>query len=262
MDMAYTVLSKRKLKSFVEQKLVDGYDDPRMPTLRGLSNLGISISAVHDFVREIGASKTVTHMNWDKLLAINTSCIDSSCPRYNAVIGDSVELEMDSTSSRRPYPMLPRNKEKTKMVYDTATIRIQSDDYETILKTSEEFLLINKGKCLLVKNSESKDNCFSVKFTCDGKIKDVKNKIQWVDCKDGYTPIIIQTFYHLLSSSKYEDEKSICKPSETTKVIHGFGEYAMRDITRGTRIQIIRHGYFICSAEFPKLTFTKIGYFK
>ena len=57
LNLTNTVMSKRKLKQLVDEKFVDGWDDPRMPTISGLRRRGYTPEAIRDFCREIGVSK-------------------------------------------------------------------------------------------------------------------------------------------------------------------------------------------------------------
>jgi len=57
LNMTHTVMSKRKLKKLVEDKIVDGWDDPRMPTIRGMRRRGYTAKAIRDFCERIGVAK-------------------------------------------------------------------------------------------------------------------------------------------------------------------------------------------------------------
>src|SRR5690606_4545590 len=58
LNMNYTVMSKRKLRKLVEENLVSGWDDPRMPTLRAMRRRGYTPEAILDFIRKVGVAKT------------------------------------------------------------------------------------------------------------------------------------------------------------------------------------------------------------
>jgi glutaminyl-tRNA synthetase len=59
LNLNYTVMSKRKLRRLVEEKHVNGWDDPRMPTLRGMRRRGYTPEAIRDFVNRAGVAKTI-----------------------------------------------------------------------------------------------------------------------------------------------------------------------------------------------------------
>jgi len=59
MNLNYTVMSKRKLRRLVEEKYVSGWDDPRMPTLRGMRRRGVTPEAIRDFIARTGVARTI-----------------------------------------------------------------------------------------------------------------------------------------------------------------------------------------------------------
>ena len=67
LKMPYTVMSKRKFIELVDGKYVDGYDDPRMPTLAGLRRRGYTPEAIAEFCRRIGVAKTDSTIEWHQL---------------------------------------------------------------------------------------------------------------------------------------------------------------------------------------------------
>lgn len=67
MNITQTILSKRSLKFLVSSGLVQGWDDPRMPTLRGMRNKGYTPESIKKFILEIGLSKNNTYVNQDML---------------------------------------------------------------------------------------------------------------------------------------------------------------------------------------------------
>ena len=61
LNLTYTVMSKRKLKQLVEEGLVNGWDDPRLPTISGMRRRGVTASALRDFAYRIGITKYPSH---------------------------------------------------------------------------------------------------------------------------------------------------------------------------------------------------------
>jgi bifunctional glutamyl/prolyl-tRNA synthetase len=76
LNMTNTVLSKRKLTWFVTEGLVDGWDDPRFPTVRGILRRGMTVEGLKQFIIAQGSSRSVVFMEWDKIWAINKKVID------------------------------------------------------------------------------------------------------------------------------------------------------------------------------------------
>lgn len=71
LNLKSTVLSKRKLKWFVEENHVEGWNDPRFPTVQGIMRRGMTVAALSSFMLEQGASRNTNMMEWDKIWAIN-----------------------------------------------------------------------------------------------------------------------------------------------------------------------------------------------
>lgn len=85
MNFMYTVMSKRKLTWFVDTGRVTGWDDPRMPTVRGVSRRGIDIDALKKFMCSQGASRRIVNMEWSKFWAENKKEIDKRAKRFMAI---------------------------------------------------------------------------------------------------------------------------------------------------------------------------------
>ena len=83
--MLYTLLSKRKLRWFVEEGRVDGWNDPRFPTVQGIMRRGMTAAALRDFMLEQGPSQKNVNMEWDKIWAMNKKLLDPIVPRYTAI---------------------------------------------------------------------------------------------------------------------------------------------------------------------------------
>lgn len=71
---------------------MNGWGDPRMPTVQGILRRGLQIEALKEFILSQGASKNVTYQEWDKIWAINKKLIDPVCPRHTAVIREDKVL--------------------------------------------------------------------------------------------------------------------------------------------------------------------------
>jgi len=92
MNFIRTVLSKRKLTKLVDAGDVWGWDDPRMPTIRGVRRHGMTISALRDFILKQGPSRNIVVMDWTNFWASNKKEIDPIAPRHTGVeIKDAVK---------------------------------------------------------------------------------------------------------------------------------------------------------------------------
>ncbi|VDN32644.1 unnamed protein product [Dibothriocephalus latus] len=83
-----TLLSKRKLNWFVAEGLVSGWDDPRMPTVRGILRHGLTPEGLRQFVLAQGSSRSTAVMEWDKIWAFNKKVLEPITPRYTGLYLD------------------------------------------------------------------------------------------------------------------------------------------------------------------------------
>ena len=86
LNLTYTVMSKRKLRRLVEEKHVSGWDDPRMPTLRGLRRRGYTAAAIHDFIRRVGVAKNYSISDVSLLEACVREDLNKTSLRRMAII--------------------------------------------------------------------------------------------------------------------------------------------------------------------------------
>ncbi len=86
-----TLLSKRFLKPLIEEKKVMGWDDPRLPTIRGLKRRGVLPQAIKEFVLGFGLSKVESEPTWEKLLSINRRLLDGKAEHF-FFVAEPVEL--------------------------------------------------------------------------------------------------------------------------------------------------------------------------
>lgn len=93
LNVAYTVLSKRKLLKLVDQKLVRGWDDPRMPTISGLRRRGFTKTIINTFCNDVGATRAMNVVEIEKLNQVARLCLSPATRRAMAAI-DPIEVEV------------------------------------------------------------------------------------------------------------------------------------------------------------------------
>lgn len=85
-------MSKRKLQQLVDTGIVDGWDDPRFPTIQGIYRRGMMIETLKVFMLLQGASVNTINMEWDKIWAENEKVIDPISKRFNAIKDETKQL--------------------------------------------------------------------------------------------------------------------------------------------------------------------------
>ncbi|EDL44543.1 glutamate--tRNA ligase, putative [Plasmodium vivax] len=257
-----TVMSKRKLKWFVENKLVDGWLDPRMPTIKGILRRGLTKEALFQFILEQGPSKSGNLMQWDKLWSINKQIIDPIIPRFAAVdkkkgvILKLTDLTEDVVEKTRDLHMKNKSLGTCSMFY-TNRFFIELEDAQTLAE-QEEITLIKLGNVIItsiVKGDDDGVNPPTVKeligtSNFDGDFKTTKKKIHWLP----YIPekLITCTLYeydHLITVDKFENDNKddwtkFINPSSKYETVV-YSEPAISSLKVCDKFQFERRGYFI-----------------
>ncbi|CAK1552350.1 unnamed protein product [Leptosia nina] len=253
LSMTNTVLSKRKLTWFVEQGLVDGWDDPRMPTVRGVLRRGMTVEGLRQFIQAQGSSRSVVFMEWDKIWAINKKVIDPIAPRYTALESNPVPVNLkgvtsDSTLNVALHPKNPDVGSKT--VWVSPRLLIDQVDAQA-LKEGENTTFINYGNVMIDKiHRDSAGKVTSVDGTPNLENKDYKKtlKITWLadSTKSPRVEVYCVYFDHIISKpllGKDEDFKQYIG-HQTRWEVPMLGEPELAKLKVGDIIQLQRRGFF------------------
>lgn len=270
LNMTNTVLSKRKLTWFVNEGLVDGWDDPRFPTVRGIVRRGMTVEGLKQFIIAQGSSRSVVFMEWDKIWAFNKKVIDPIAIRYtalnnNELVPVKIDGASDDTLTVQNHPKDPSI--GTKKIKVGANILIERIDAETLVEENNA-TFVHWGNILIKKINKTNGVITSV----DGKLnldnKDYKNtvKLTWLidnrsddsSC-DKSVPCYAVYFDHIISKAvlgKDDDFKDfVCK--ETRKEVKLMGESELARVKKGEIIQLQRKGFFRCDVPYmPASGFT------
>ncbi|XP_047034179.1 bifunctional glutamate/proline--tRNA ligase isoform X2 [Helicoverpa zea] len=252
LSMTNTVLSKRKLTWFVEQGLVDGWDDPRMPTVRGVLRRGMSVEGLRQFIAAQGSSRSVVFMEWDKIWAINKKVIDPIAPRYTALESNPVPVNLKGVSeSTLTVALHPKNPDVgTKSVWVSNRLLIDQVDAKT-LKEGENATFINYGNIMIDKIHKAADGTVtSIDATPNLDNKDYKKtlKLTWLadSPKSPTVEVYCVYFDHIISKpllGKDEDFKQYIG-HQTRWEIPMLGEPELLKLKVGDVIQLQRRGFF------------------
>ncbi|CAN1190672.1 Glutamate--tRNA ligase, cytoplasmic [Linum perenne] len=261
LNMVYTLLSKRNLRWFVENGKVDGWDDPRFPTVQGIVRRGLKIEALVQFILEQGASKNLNLMEWDKLWTINKKIVDPVCARHTAVVEEKSALLTLSNGPDSPFVrIIPRHKKYEgageKATTYTKSIWIDQADAQSI-SVNEEVTLMDWGNAIvqeIVKNETGTVTQLVGVLHLEGSVKTTKLKLTWLPVINELVKVSMVEYDHLITKKKLEDDESftdVLNPC-TKKEVALLGDSNMRNLKHGEILQLERKGYFICDVPFVR----------
>ena len=107
LNISHTLLSKRKLLKLVESKFMRGWDDPRMPTIKGLRRRGYTKEIINEFCKDIGATRTMNVVQIERLAAIARATLHEVSPRVMAVLNPLKVTIVNRTISQVSVPHYP-----------------------------------------------------------------------------------------------------------------------------------------------------------
>ncbi|KAF5300527.1 hypothetical protein FQR65_LT09148 [Abscondita terminalis] len=261
LSMTNTVLSKRKLAWFVENNLVDGWDDPRFPTVRGVLRRGMTVEGLKQFIIAQGSSRSVVFMEWDKIWAFNKKVIDPIAPRYTALeFENPIPVLLNGVIEEKlEVPKHPKNSDiGLKEIWVGPRVLIDLADAET-LKEGENATFINWGNLLITKINREHNKIVSVEAKPNLDNKDYKKtlKLTWLADteKAKFTPTWCIYFDHIISKpllGKDEDFKQYVG-HETKKSVQMLGDPELKKLKKGDIIQLQRRGFFKVETAYEPL---------
>lgn len=208
-------MSKRKLKWFVENGHVDGWDDPRFPTIQGIMRRGMTSEALKTFMLEQGPSRNTVNMEWDKIWACNKQIIDPIVPRYTCIgkkTGIKLTIENGpSPPEARTQPLHPKDPSVgNKAVMYGSNLLVERDDVKD-LAIGQKVTLMKWGNATITRR-ETVGDSFELFATMDEADKDFKKtiKLTWI-CNDSATTTEVNMveFDHLINKAKIEENDDI-----------------------------------------------------
>ena len=253
MNFIHTVLSKRKLKWFVEKGFVDGWSDPRFPTVQAVVRRGMTVDALLEFVLTQGASKNANLMEWDKIWAINKSKIDPVVPRYAAVDSNAVMLELAGAPAAvecKHVPAHPKNPDVgQKEICTLNKVWIDLADASEIAD-GEEVTLMQWGNAIVdsvVRRADGSVDRMTGRLNLEGDFKLTKKKLHWLPCTDFLVPLEMNYYDYIITKPKIEENdivEDLINPNSKWTV-SGNGAKEFGALSKGDRVQVERKGYFI-----------------
>ncbi|XP_070760876.1 bifunctional glutamate/proline--tRNA ligase isoform X1 [Enoplosus armatus] len=263
LNLNNTVLSKRKLTWFVDQGFVDGWDDPRFPTVRGVLRRGMTVEGLKQFIAAQGGSRSVVNMEWDKIWAFNKKVIDPVAPRYTALSSSYVVPVSvpGATEETKEVAKHPKNAEVgMKNVWYGPRVLVEGADAETFSE-GEMVTFINWGNLIITKINKGADGkVVSMEARLNLENKDYKKttKITWLADTNSapLLPTICITYQPLISKAviaKDDDFKEfINKNSKLEEKM--LGDPCLKNVKKGDIIQLQRRGFYICDQPYEPVS--------
>ncbi|KAM9764785.1 bifunctional glutamate/proline--tRNA ligase isoform 1-T1 [Menidia menidia] len=263
LNLNNTVLSKRKLTWFVDQGYVDGWDDPRFPTVRGVLRRGMTVEGLKQFIAAQGGSRSVVNMEWDKIWAFNKKVIDPVAPRYTALSSSYVVPVSvpEAKEEMKEVAKHPKNPEVgMKEVWYGPRVMVEGADAET-LSVGEVVTFINWGNLIITKINKGADGkiaSMEARLNLDNKDYKKTTKITWLADANGgpLLPAICVNYQPLISKAvitKDDDFKDyINKNSKLEEKM--LGDPCLKNLKKGDIIQLQRRGFYICDQPYEPVS--------
>jgi glutamyl-tRNA synthetase len=249
-----TVLSKRKLNWFVEQGLVEGWFDPRFPTIQGCVRRGMNVEALKHFILSQGASRRVITMEWDKFWSENKKLLEEVCPRFMAVNDDQkvkivIENVEDKVSGHtvQLHPQKPEH--GTRVMRRGKYLWLDQIDAKMV-KLGEDVTLLRWGniKIKAIEMEAGSDVIHTIRADYDATATNFSKtkKLTWLAAVDDAVPMTIVEFDHLISKAKLGEEDNFKDyvNSKSRWEYTALGDPMIRSLAPGSVIQLERKGFF------------------
>lgn len=265
LNLTNTVMSKRYLKALVDQGDVEGWDDPRMPTIAGLRRRGYTPEAIRDFCDRIGVSKANSTVD----ISLLEHCIREDLkPKVQTrmVVLDPLKVVITNYPEGQTEEVdVENNKEDeemgTRRIPFSGELYVEREDFMEI--PEKKYFRLFPGNEVRFKSAyfitcnevikDAEGNVTELRCTYDPETRSgsgfegrkVKGTIHWVDAKTA-VPVTVRNYSYLM----LEDEKGdkTLNP-ESIQVCSAFAEPSMAGVTAGERFQFFRHGYYIADAK-------------
>lgn len=277
LNVTYTVMSKRYLRELVETGIVDGWDDPRMPTLSGMRRRGYTPSSIIEFVKTAGVSKAYSIVDVELLEHCIRDELNSTAQRRMAVLDPVKVVVTNYPEDRTEYFEVPNNvndpEAGSRKVEFSRELYIEREDFSAVpppkffrLKPEGEVRLMG---AYIVKcegfDTDEDGNVTEIRVSADLETangmpadgRKIKGTIHWVSAKSAvsadvrmYGRLFTEANMVTLPEGKtYNDylNKDSVKEYKNAKL-----EAALGEAGGDERFQFVRTGYFIRDSKNPE----------
>ena len=260
LNLSYTIMSKRKLLQLVQQKMVLGWDDPRMPTISGLRRRGYTPDAIKLFIDKVGVAKRDNVIDVSLLEFCIREDLNRKAPRVMAVM-DPVKLVLtDYPKDKEEWLEAENNPEDEsagfRKVPFSKELYIEKEDFKE--EASSKFFRLKLGSEVRLKNAyiikaesvikDAKGNIVEIHCThSEDTDRKIKGTLHWVSIKHAIKAVVRE--YDRLFMDEAPDgheEKDFMEflNPNSLKVIDAYVEPSLIGVKIGERFQFQRLGYF------------------
>lgn len=264
LNLEYTVMSKRKLNQLVTENIVNGWDDPRMPTISGLRRRGYTAESIREFCLRIGVTKQENNVEMAALESCIRDDLNENAPRAMAVI-DPVRLVIENMPEGEEILVAPNHPNKPEMgtreVPFSREIYIDRADFKE--EANRQYKRLVLGKEVRLRNAyvikaervekDDQGEITTIYCTYDAETlnkdpadgRKVKGVIHWVSIPHAI-PAEIRLYDRLFSvpnPAAEDDFLSTINP-ESLVIREGFVERSLKDVAIEKAYQFEREGYF------------------
>ncbi|HHX82526.1 MAG TPA: glutamine--tRNA ligase, partial [Pseudomonadaceae bacterium] len=265
LNINYTVMSKRKLRQLVEDKLVQGWDDPRMPTLDGMRRRGYTPAAIRNLVEMAGISKANSVVDVGMLEHCLRDDLDRTAPRAMCVLRPLKVVILNYPQDRQEDIVLPRHPKDesmgTRSVPFTRELYIERQDFEEVPPPGFKRLVAGgevrlRGAYVMRCDEVIRDavgeivelHCSIDEATLGANPvgRKVKGVIHWVPAASSVA-VEVRLYDRLFTVETPDaaaDYRDCINPQSLTVLQGCRAEPALRDAQPEDRFQFEREGYF------------------
>ena len=282
LNITNTVMSKRKLKLLVDENVVDGWDDPRMPTISGFRRRGFTPNSIRNFCKEIGVSKSFSTVDSQMLDYFVREDLQKTSPLCMGVVKPLKLIITNYPKDKTEFLEIENNAKDesmgTRMVSFSNELYIEQDDF--MEEPTKKYFRLFPGnevrlkgayfvKCTDVIKDEF-GNIIEVHCTYDPETKSgsgftgrkVKSTIHWVDAKNNI-PCEFRLYEPLILDDENSDKHFLEQINPNSlQILNGFAEKTQLENAKILdKFQFVRNGFFSVDTKYTtdeKLVFNRV----
>ncbi len=282
LNLTYTVLSKRFLRSLVEDGVVDGWDDPRMPTLCGLRRRGYTGSSILRFVEEAGVAKSENLVDIRQLEACIRDELNETALRRVAIQKPLKIVITNYPEDKEEVFTLPNHPQKPEMgtrdMIFSRELYIDASDFEEVpppkffrLKPDGEVRLMGAYiiKCEEIVKDDA-GNITEIRCTADLETgnknpvdgRKIKGTIHWLSAKNA-SPVTLRLYSQLTTLENPSElpegmtYTDFINPDSLQIVENALIEKSLDGVSAGEKFQFVRDGYYVKDTKYEN-TFNRV----